>query len=61
MAYKILTTKSFEKDFIITEEQAPLWEAALEKLEHKDVIQLPDREKNMSDDELLNFLKRAKS
>ena len=56
-----MATESFEKDFVITEEQAPLWEAALNKLEHKEITHIPKKENYMSHDELLNFLKRAKS
>ncbi len=56
-----MATESFEKDFIITEDQAPLWEAALEKLEHKEITRIPSKGRDMSDNELLNFLKKAKS
>ena len=29
-----MATSSFEKDFIVTDKQAPLWEKALEKMEN---------------------------
>ena len=56
-----MATESFEKDFIITEEQAPLWKAALEKLEQKKLTYIPKKEQDIPSDELLDFLKRAKS
>lgn len=56
-----MSTESFEKDFIVTEAQVPLWEKAFENLENKKIAWTPAKNRRVPDDQLMDFLKKAKS
>lgn len=56
-----MSTESFEKDFIVTEKQIPLWEQAFANLENLKIEWTPAKNRRIPDDKLLDFLKKAKS
>ena len=51
-----MATSSFEKDFIITDKQAPLWEKALAHFENKKIDWTPVPNRRMSEEELTRLL-----
>ena len=52
----IMATSSFEKDFIVTDKQAPLWEKALAHFENKKIDWTPVPNRRMSEEELTRLL-----
>lgn len=56
-----MATSSFEKDFIVTDKQAPLWENALEHFENKKIEWTPVDVEEMTDEELDELLEKMKS
>ena len=46
-----MATNSFEKDFIVTDKQAPLWEKALAHFENKKIEWTPVDVKEITDEE----------
>jgi len=51
-----MATSSFEKDFIVTDKQAPLWEKALAHFENKKIEWTPVPNRRMSEEELTRLL-----
>ncbi len=51
-----MATSSFEKDFIVTDKQAPLWEKALAHFENKKIDWTPVPNRRMSEEELTRLL-----
>ena len=56
-----MATESFEKDFIVTDKQVPLWEQAFANLENLKVEWTPANNRKVPANEILDFLKKAKS
>ena len=56
-----MATSSFEKDFIVTDKQAPLWEKALEHIENKKIEWTPAKNRRVPREDLVEFLKKVKS
>ena len=56
-----MATSSFEKDFIVTDKQAPLWEKALAHFENKKIEWTPVPSKELKGEELAKFLESIKS
>ena len=56
-----MATSSFEKDFIVTDKQAPLWEKAFKELENKKFDWKPIPAQEIPSDEIIDFLKGDKS
>ena len=56
-----MATESFEKDFIVTDKQVPLWEQAFANLENLKVEWTPAKNRKVPANEILDFLKKAKS
>ena len=50
-----MATSSFEKDFIVTDKQAPLWEKALAHFENKKIEWTPVDVKEITDEEKMSF------
>lgn len=57
----IMATSSFEKDFIVTDKQAPLWEKALAHFENKKIEWTPAKNRRVPREDLVEFLKKVKS
>ena len=57
----IMATSSFEKDFIVTDKQAPLWEKALAHFENKKIEWTPVPNRKLTGEELTKFLESLKS
>ena len=57
----IMATSSFEKDFIVTDKQAPLWEKALAHFENKKIEWTPAKNRRVPKEDLVEFLKKVKS
>ncbi|MBR3624463.1 MAG: hypothetical protein IKN43_14075 [Selenomonadaceae bacterium] len=55
-----MATESFEKDFIVTDKQAPLWEKALAYFENRKVEWTPIRNAEMTDEEFDEFMDSIK-
>ena len=55
-----MATCSFEKDFIVTDKQAPLWEKALAHFENKKIEWTPVDVKEITDEELEKWLEELK-
>ena len=55
-----MATSSFEKDFIVTDKQAPLWEKALAYFENKKIEWTPVDVKEITDEELEQWLEELK-
>ena len=51
-----MATSSFEKDFIVTDKQAHLWEKALEHFENKKIEWTPVPSKKLTGEDLTKFL-----
>ena len=56
-----MATSSFEKDFIVTDKQAPLWEKALAHFENKKIEWTPVPSRELKGEELTKFLESIKS
>ena len=56
-----MATSSFEKDFIVTDKQAPLWEKALAHFENKKIEWTPVPNRKLTGEELTKFLESLKS
>ena len=56
-----MATSSFEKDFIVTDKQAPLWEKALAHFENKKIEWTPAKNRRVPKEDLVEFLKKVKS
>ena len=56
-----MATSSFEKDFIVTDKQAPLWEKALAHFENKKIDWTPSTDRNIPKENLMEFSKKVKS
>ena len=56
-----MSTESFEKDFIVTDKQVPLWEQAFANLENLKIEWTPAKNRKVPAEELEDFLKRTKS
>ena len=56
-----MATSSFEKDFIVTDKQAPLWEKALAHFENKKIDWTPAKNRRVPKEDLVEFLKKVKS
>ncbi len=56
-----MATSSFEKDFIVTDKQAPLWEKALAHFENKKIEWTPAQNRKVPRKDLVEFLKKVKS
>ena len=57
----LMATSSFEKDFIVTDKQAPLWEKALAHFENKKIDWTPIKVEEMTDAEINELLEKIKS
>ena len=55
-----MDTSSFEKDFIVTDKQAPLWEKALAHFENKKIEWTPVDVKEITDEEFNKWLEELK-
>ena len=55
-----MATSSFEKDFIVTDKQAPLWEKALAHFENKKIEWTPIPNTEMTDEEFDKLLESIK-
>ena len=55
-----MATSSFEKDFIVTDKQAPLWEKALAHFENKKIEWTPIPNTEMTDEEFDQLLESIK-
>ena len=55
-----MATNSFEKDFIVTDKQAPLWEKALAHFESKKIEWTPVNVKEITDEEFDKWLEELK-
>ncbi|MBQ7497997.1 MAG: hypothetical protein IJU00_09235 [Selenomonas sp.] len=55
-----MATSSFEKDFIVTDKQAPLLEKALAHFENKKIEWKPVPSKKLTGEELFKFLESIK-
>ena len=56
-----MATSSFEKDFIVTDKQAPLWEKALAHFEHKKIEWTPVEVEDMTIEEIDKLWEKVKS
>lgn len=56
-----MATSSFEKDFIVTDKQAPLWEKALKEMENKKIEWTPVPAEEVPEDKIIEFLRKAKA
>ena len=56
-----MATSSFEKDFIVTDKQAPLWEKALAHFENKKIEWIPIDVKVMTAEEIEHQWEKVKS
>jgi hypothetical protein len=57
----IMTTSSFEKDFIVTDKQAPLWEKAIAHFENKKIEWTPVEVEDMTIEEIDKLWEKVKS
>ena len=56
-----MATSSFEKDFIVTDKQAPLWEKALAHFENKKIEWTPVEVEDMTVEEIDKLWEKVKS
>ena len=56
-----MATSSFEKDFIVTDKQAPLWEKALKEMENKKIELPPVNAHEMTISEIEEWWKKVKN
>ena len=56
-----MATESFEKDFIVTDKQVPLWEQAFKNLENTKIDWTPAKNRKVPTEDILEFLRKATS
>ena len=55
-----MATSSFEKDFIVTDKQAPLWEKALEAIEEKKPKRITVKAQRITGEDAIKLFRKAR-